>query len=73
MTMLLFYCSTVLLNGDPFRDFSASLDDYMIDSSNPQWFNYVLCGLKGITEYKNLKSPKGKANTLEKYVQHFDT
>ncbi|XP_076801144.1 N-acetylgalactosamine kinase-like isoform X1 [Clavelina lepadiformis] len=42
-----------------FRDYQGTVFDYVIDSSNPEWHQYILCGLKGVTEYQKLEKPCG--------------
>ncbi|XP_071964346.1 N-acetylgalactosamine kinase-like [Antedon mediterranea] len=49
-----------LVNTNPtFKSFSTSIRNFTISKEKPEWFNYVLCGLKGIAEFSKLDKPVG--------------
>ncbi|XP_006628705.1 N-acetylgalactosamine kinase [Lepisosteus oculatus] len=49
-----------LANSNPlYTDFKVSFEDVQIDKSQPLWYYYFLCGLKGIQEHFSLSSPAG--------------
>ncbi|XP_075064065.1 N-acetylgalactosamine kinase [Mixophyes fleayi] len=49
-----------LSNTNPsYLDFSVGVNDIQIDKTKPLWHSYFLCGLKGIQDHFNLKSPTG--------------
>ena len=42
-----------------FSDFQCSVREFEINKSKPDWHNYVLCGVKGMTEFLALTNPVG--------------
>ncbi|XP_072166830.1 N-acetylgalactosamine kinase-like [Diadema setosum] len=49
-----------LSNTNPsFADFSTDVTSFDIDQSKPQWHNYVLCGVRGVTERASIAAPTG--------------
>ncbi|KAM8974170.1 N-acetylgalactosamine kinase, partial [Pelodytes ibericus] len=49
-----------LSNTNPsYMDVSVSVNDIQIEKTKPLWYNYFLCGLKGIQDHFNLSSPTG--------------
>ncbi|XP_073922010.1 N-acetylgalactosamine kinase isoform X5 [Castor canadensis] len=49
-----------LSNTNPlYPDFSISANNIQIDKTKPLWYNYFLCGFKGIQEHFGLSNPAG--------------
>ncbi|XP_045156365.2 N-acetylgalactosamine kinase-like [Mercenaria mercenaria] len=44
---------------EKYCDFECSVGEFEIDKSQPDWHNYVLCGVKGMTEFLTLTNPVG--------------
>ncbi|KAL3866449.1 hypothetical protein ACJMK2_043745 [Sinanodonta woodiana] len=42
-----------------YKDFQCDIQNFDINKTDPQWFNYFLCGLKGMTEHLGLTNPTG--------------
>ena len=42
-----------------FSYFQCSIKEFEINRSQPDWHNYVLCGIKGMTEFLGLTSSVG--------------
>ncbi|XP_071794285.1 N-acetylgalactosamine kinase-like [Asterias amurensis] len=50
----------VFTNSNPeYQDYKSSVEDYKINSSNPLWHNYILCGFRGIVEAECISNPTG--------------
>lgn len=56
ISTIVHHIDTVLLNSS---DFQCSVDKFEINRVQPEWYNYVLCGVKGMTEFLGLTSPVG--------------
>lgn len=41
------------------REFSCSLENFTISRSDPQWYNYALCGVRGVIEHMGAGSVVG--------------
>ncbi|XP_041360655.1 N-acetylgalactosamine kinase-like isoform X2 [Gigantopelta aegis] len=55
-----------LTNTDPeFQDFECSINDISIDKSNPKWYYYALCGVKGVLEHCGEEHPRGFSCTVD--------
>lgn len=46
-------------------DFTTSIKDFKINSTKPSWYNYFLCGVKGILEFSKLSDPVGLDVTVD--------
>ncbi|OWF49832.1 N-acetylgalactosamine kinase-like [Mizuhopecten yessoensis] len=42
-----------------YQDFECNIKDLTISKSDPKWFNYFLCGVKGILEYAKPNALRG--------------
>uniref|UniRef100_H2Y699 Galactokinase N-terminal domain-containing protein n=1 Tax=Ciona savignyi TaxID=51511 RepID=H2Y699_CIOSA len=42
-----------------FSEFDGDISTFTIDSNKPAWYNYVLCGIKGVTESRELTNLTG--------------
>lgn len=50
----------VIANTDSkYKDFECDISNFEINKSDPQWYNYFLCGLKGMLEDMKLDKVKG--------------
>ncbi|PIK39636.1 putative N-acetylgalactosamine kinase [Apostichopus japonicus] len=48
-----------------YSDFTTSIKDFKINSTKPSWYNYFLCGVKGILEFSKLSDPVGLDVTVD--------
>ncbi|XP_070542677.1 N-acetylgalactosamine kinase-like isoform X2 [Ptychodera flava] len=56
----------VLLNTDPdYREFSTKVQNVDIDRSTLRWYNYFLCGFRGIVESRKLDNAVGMNLVLD--------
>ncbi|KAL5004898.1 hypothetical protein ScPMuIL_018354 [Solemya velum] len=50
----------VLANTNPhYQDIHCNISNFQISKSDPQWHNYLLCGVQGVLEHLAVKSPNG--------------
>ncbi|XP_069137035.1 N-acetylgalactosamine kinase-like [Argopecten irradians] len=42
-----------------YQDFECSIQDFTISKSDPKWFNYFLCGVRGILDYAKPNALRG--------------
>lgn len=55
-----------LTNTSPkYEDFSTSIKSFEINSTKPLWFNYFLCGIKGILDFSKVTDPVGVDVTVD--------
>ncbi len=48
-----------------YPDHSCPVEGFSIDKEDIKWYNYILCGVKGMLEYLNIESPVGMDLVVE--------